>query len=90
MLVITFSYMLLSGLTFVAGFIDGFRPASVAVILQTGVAILGQSKGLFHYLLAAAAFLCVFFLGWNIAMVVIVCGFSGVAREFARSRRPAP
>ncbi|MDL2327304.1 chromate transporter [Ruminococcaceae bacterium OttesenSCG-928-A11] len=90
MMIITFGYVLLSGLSVVAGFIGGIRAASVAIILQTSVTILGKTKGMFYALLAAAAFLCVFFLGWNIAIVVIACGFAGVVREFAQSGRAAP
>lgn len=90
MLLITFCYTLLSGLTFITGFVEGIRAASVAIILQTGVIILGKSKKIFYYLLAAAAFACTFFGGWNIVVVVILSGFAGVAREIVQSKKQVP
>ncbi|MEL7608684.1 MAG: chromate transporter [Bacillota bacterium] len=90
MLIITFSYTLLSRLTFITGFIDGIRAASVAIILQTGILVLGMKKNAFYYLLAAAAFACTLFLGWNIVVVVLLCGFAGVVREIVKSKKQVP
>lgn len=81
MLLIALSYTVLSGLRFVAGFIEGVRAASVAIILQTVLAILGKQPHAFFYLLAALAFAGAFILKWNVVLVVIVCGLAGVVRE---------
>lgn len=86
MLLITLSYTVLSRLRFIAGFIDGIRAASVAIILQTGIAILRKPPNYFPWLLAAVAFVATVFLGWNIIFVIVGCGLAGVVREIIQGK----
>lgn len=86
MLLITLSYTFLNQLSFISGFIDGIRAASVAIILQTGITILKKPANYFPWSLAAFAFVATVFLGWNVVLVVIGCGLVGVIREFIQGK----
>lgn len=91
MLFITFSYGFLEGLSWVSGVIGGIRAAGVAVILSNAVVILGANRGLFPWLLAAAALFTTLVLGWNILLVVLLCGGAGAVRAALRKNvNPTP
>ena len=87
MMLITLSYAVLSGLTFIAGFIDGIRAASVAIILHTGATILKKTAGAFGWALALFSFVATLFFKWNVVAVVVGCGCAGVVREWLLARR---
>ncbi len=91
MLLITFAYGFLSGLSFIGGAIAGIRAVSVAIILSAGITA-ARGRGAFGLMLAAAAFATTFFLGWNIILVMIGCGLVGVARArlFPKAGEDAP
>ncbi|NLW78205.1 MAG: chromate transporter [Ruminococcaceae bacterium] len=81
MLLITLTYTFISGWGFISGVIGGIRAASIALILYNAILIMGMSKNVFYVVLALLAFVCVFFLGWNVIIVILLCGAAGVLRR---------
>ncbi len=89
MLFIAFSYGFVSGFPAVQGAINGIRAASIAIILYNAILIIGTAKGAFSILLAVVACFTTLVLGWNIVLVVLLCGLAGVVRVALLKRKEA-
>lgn len=87
MLVLALSYSFVAGIPAITGAIGGIRAASIAIILTNAVGILKDAKTAFYACIAIAAFVTTFFFGWNIVLVIILCGLCGVARVWWQGRR---
>ncbi len=86
MLLITITYSFISEIKWVYGIINGIRAASVAVIFSNALILIGDNKTAFGLTVALIAFVTTFFFGWNILLVVILCGFASVIRQLFLQR----
>lgn len=89
MLIIAFSYSILSEIPIISGAISGIRAASVGIILTNAIAICGKAKGAFAICLVALAFITTLFLKWNIVVVILLCGAAGTIRALTLAKRGA-
>ena len=88
MLVLAVFYDFIMRYPVVLGAIKGIRAASVAVILQIALSIMGLSaKSKFGMALIAAAFLLTFVTSVNIILIVLGCGLAGVVKGVVADKR---
>ena len=88
MLFITLSYTVLSQLQFIYSAIGGIRAASVAIILVNAFEIAGGAKTTGDWLIVAFALIATLVLGWNILLVVLLCGGIGALRLVRKKKPP--
>ena len=78
MLLIAVSYNAIKEVHFITAAIEGIRAASIAIILANSLNMMQQIKRRLHWGIVAFAFAATFILGWNILLVIVLCGAAGV------------
>ena len=87
MLIMAVSFTAVSKLEFVNSLIGGIRAASIAVILVNAIATTQRAKGKAEWAIVAFALVTTLLLGWNILLVVGICGVLGVVKYAATKSR---
>ena len=88
MLLLAFFYDFIMQYPAILGAIKGIRAASVAVIVQIALTIMGASvKNKFGMALIAAAFFLAFATAVNIILILLGCGLAGVVRGILMDKR---
>lgn len=81
MLIMAVSYTAVSRLEIINSLIGGIRAASIAVIFVNALATMQRAKSKADILLVAFALAATLLLGWNILLVVGICGVLGVVKH---------
>lgn len=81
MLFIALTYDYIGGVRYIQGAVAGIRCASIGLILTSAVAIIRLASRRIDGALLVFAFVATMFLGWNILMVILLCGVLGVVWE---------
>lgn len=90
MLLIAFSYTVVSRISWITSAINGIRAASVGIIFCNAVMIAGTARGLIDVCLIAFALFATLVLGWGVIPVVLLCGALGVLRVWIGTKRRKP
>jgi len=83
MLFVTVFYVFIRDNSYVTGAINGIRMAAIAFVMSTGINM-SRRGGVFGTTITLLAFLAILALKWNIAIVIIGCGFAGVTYSAIR------
>lgn len=86
MLVIAFSYTIISKIHFITAAIGGIRAASIGIILCNALTLSGNAKGKLEIVLVIFALFATFVLKWGVIPVILICGSAGVLRIFISER----
>ncbi|HZH90297.1 MAG TPA: chromate transporter [Pyrinomonadaceae bacterium] len=80
LLALSYVYAKYGQISSVAGVLGGFKPVVVAIVVEALLKIGGRAlKRRFHYLIAAAAFVGIFFLHIPFPLIVLAAGLCGLA-----------
>ncbi|HYG09704.1 MAG TPA: chromate transporter [Pyrinomonadaceae bacterium] len=80
LLALSYAYAKYGQLNSVAGVLGGFKPVVVAIVVEALLKIGGRAlKRRVHFLIAAGAFVSIFFLGVPFPVIVLAAGLCGLA-----------
>jgi chromate transporter len=88
LLTLSYVYAVYGNVQSVAGLLEGFKPVVVAIVVEAILKIGGRAiKRRAHLLLAAAAFVCIYFLHVPFPLIVLASGLIGLAIDAGVRRR---
>ncbi|MCA1578709.1 MAG: chromate efflux transporter [Acidobacteria bacterium] len=93
LLVLSYIYAAYGNLPAVAGVLTGFKPVVVAIVVEAVLKIGGRAlKRRAHFLIAAAAFIAIYFLRVPFPLIVVIAALVGLAgaRFWPRTFAPKP
>jgi chromate transporter len=91
LLVLSYVYAAYGNTAFVSGMLVGFKPVVVAIVVEAVLKIGGRAlKRRVHFLIAAAAFVCIYFLRVPFPLIVLAAGLVGFFGTRLRPETFAP
>lgn len=79
LLILSYIYAAYGNVPAVAGVLEGFKPVVVAIVVEALLKIGGRAlKRQVHYFIAAAAFICIYFLHVPFPLIVLAAGLVGL------------
>lgn len=79
LLTLSYIYAAYGNVPIVAGVVEGFKPVVVAIVVEALIKIGRRAlKGSFHYILAALAFIAIYFLHVPFPLIVLGAGLVGL------------
>ncbi|MBA3567936.1 MAG: chromate efflux transporter [Pyrinomonadaceae bacterium] len=80
LLALSYTYAAYGSVPAVAGVLSGFKPVVVAIVVEAVLKIGGRAlKRRAHFLIAAAAFVAIYFLNVPFPLIVLAAGLTGLA-----------